>query len=394
MSYFAVTLTRIAEIKSHPAADRLELAHVESNTFQFCVQKGVYKVGDEVLYFPAESVLPQHAIDRLDLWPTDARGEVIRDAEGRIAKTMLVGKDQNRIRTVELRGQVSQGMVCPRVVFVWDLAQCKVGDDVTQILGVAKYDPPTVQIVGATLKPLPDGLGEYDIDNAEFYPDLTEALMDVPVLITEKLEGVNFAIGRKADSSLFVVQRTTEIIEDESLRGTQDECTHWKVARAQDLESLVDIVAAKLGLLSHTLLALRAELIGPGVQGNHYDLKKQEIRIFDVRAGRNYLSAAPFVDSIPEGQRVPVLASNVTLRQWLAGRSLVDASNGPSVLNPQKLREGIVIKPMVEMRITVQKPKREDPHDPLSPIVDYVPVEVRAIIKQRSPKYLAKEQVK
>lgn len=111
-----------------------------------------------------------------------------------------------------------------------------------------------------------------------------------------------------------------------------------------------------------------------------------------MKIGNRYLDAAEVLTLIPEHLHVPVLAKNVTLREWLAGRTLAEASNGPSVYNPKRLREGIVIKPMTERITIVQKPKRENPDDPQSPIVDWVQSPVRCIVKQRSPKYLAKEK--
>ena len=67
-------------------------------------------------------------------------------------------------------------------------------------------------------------------------------------------------------------------------------------------------------------------------------------------------------------ETVPLLATDVTLREWLAGKTLAKASNGKSLLNSSLLREGIVIRPMTEQR-----------SEPLG----------RVIIKQRSPEYLA-----
>ena len=68
---------------------------------------------------------------------------------------------------------------------------------------------------------------------------------------------------------------------------------------------------------------------------------------------------------------VPLLShGSQTLHEWLAGRSLRDASNGHSAL-ADVLREGIVIKPLMERNAL-----------PLG----------RIVLKQRSPDYLANEK--
>jgi hypothetical protein len=61
------------------------------------------------------------------------------------------------------------------------------------------------------------------------------------------------------------------------------------------------------------------------------------------------IEVEPYLDLI--GQfAIETVALNVILRDWLARRSITEASNGFSVLNPAVIREGIVIRPMHEMR--------------------------------------------
>ena len=60
-STFKVPLTEIVDIIPHPKADRLEVAVIYG--FQVIVQKDRYKVGDEVIYVPIDSILPQNIED-------------------------------------------------------------------------------------------------------------------------------------------------------------------------------------------------------------------------------------------------------------------------------------------------------------------------------------------
>jgi len=79
MSTFEVTLNKIEKIWEHPDAERLHLAKVEGMSWQFCSQKGLYGAGDEVVYFPVDSLIPNSLAEHLEIKP------------------YLAGPDQNRL---------------------------------------------------------------------------------------------------------------------------------------------------------------------------------------------------------------------------------------------------------------------------------------------------------
>lgn len=375
-STFQVTVRTLDRIWPHPGADRLELGSVAGLAYQFCLQKGLYTVGQKVIYFPVDSQLPQWIIDTLDLWGKDESGQVIRDAAGRVTRTMLVGEGQNRVHTVALRGEISQGMVCPLEELRYAAKVRDVdpkglpsedGADVTAVLGVTKYDAPESLYPGAVLHPMIDAVGVYDIEGADNYLDIVNLLMDIPVCVTEKLEGTNMAVVRTEDYRLAVLTRSCEI---EEIPG--EPCTYWDVARESGFTDYVKVIPAPS--FPASAVAMRAELIGPGVQKNIYALKKATLRCFDIKVGDRYLDVEEWLHWVPKQYQVPVLAKGITLREWLAGRTLQEASNGKSVL-ADRLREGIVIKPMVEQKVLWSTGSIR-----------------RLILKQRSPQYLSKEK--
>src|SRR5688572_22689788 len=165
MSTFAVTIEQIDKVWAHPNADLLDMAQLTSMTYQFVIGKGQFRAGDLVVYFPIDSVLPESIIQTLGL-------------SGKLA-----GKDKNRIKTVRLRDQISQGVVTtPEAVLPVEIGDLQVGQDVTEILGVTKYDPPLPPSNEGKLIRLPAGVGVYDIEGAERYASAVEAyLMDQPV---------------------------------------------------------------------------------------------------------------------------------------------------------------------------------------------------------------------
>src|SRR5688572_4052170 len=152
MSTFAVSLERIENVWEHPNADRLDMARLRSMTYQFVIAKGSYQPGDLVVYFPIDSILPEHVIAAIGL------------------TGKLSGADKNRVKTVRLRGEISQGVVASPDVLIpnWkDGADYYEGQDITELLGVTKYEPPVVPIQAGKLVALPSLVSMYDIEGAE-----------------------------------------------------------------------------------------------------------------------------------------------------------------------------------------------------------------------------------
>lgn len=355
MSTFAVTVEQIKEILPHGNADLLELGTLTTMAFQFVVKKGSLRSGDRVAYFPIDSLIPEDLQEVLGV------------------KGYLAGSEKNRVKTVKLRGMISQGVVCPLAGILdfikskgsdLDFSKAEVGLDLTAFLGVEKYDPPGVEAEGCILHPLPGQVSMYDIEGADRHLDVVEILLDLPVEITEKLEGTNFWAHLDASGEFCVGQRRGRI---ESTPGGLH--AFQKYADEHEIKKLMEqILFYKYAGASH--ITLRGEFLGPGVQGNYYDLKSKQVRFFDLEINGVPFSKQVFHCLIPESMRVPEISFGPTLREWLGGKTIQEASNGMSLLNSKKRREGIVICPMGDIK---QHPKIG-----------------RLFIKQRSPEYLSK----
>jgi len=345
MSTFAVTIEQIDRVWAHPNADRLELASLKGMTYQFCVMKAAYAEGDRVVYFPIDSLLPADLIEKLGL-------------TGKLA-----GKDRSRISTVKLRGEISQGVVCPpEHILPADVN----GHDLAELLGITKYEPPEPSIKGGRLVKLPMLVGVYDIEGADRYANIAEMLMDVPVSITEKLEGSHFAASLHRDGSYAVCQRRYQIVTDEG--QTHD----WHTAADEaGVRGALDQLWARFQ--PKAVVTVRGEVVGASVQGNLYQMKKRKVYFFEIEVDGSPIRAAEALDALREAglETVPVLAHGIPLREFLGGCSVAEASTAPTQLpeaGERILREGIVIRPMDELEDTGFG---------------------RIIIKQRSPEYLA-----
>ena len=353
MAFFGVTLETLGKVRHHPNADRLDLAECDGMSFQFVVGRDQWKVGDRVLYFPVDSIFPEGLIDKLGL------------------KGRLAGSAGNRLKTIKLREEVSQGLVAdPVTVLGPSWAETTwTPESLTDFLGITKWEPPPNVTSDGILLPLPDGISMYDIEGADRYTGVIDYLMDQHVYVTEKIEGTNTWIVREIDGTFKVGQRSNLIEEDPSLPKPN---VYWGTVRQQKVFDLMESLVPRF---PRARLVLRGELVGPSAQNYYRTLNKNEIRFFDLQVSEKYVGPQTFEKCIPENQRVPTLALGCTLREWLNGRTVQEASNGMSLISPLQRREGIVIKPTTEQQM-----------------LDEIPgFRGRLLIKQRSPEYLAKE---
>ena len=147
------SIRKIADIRPIPDADAIEVAVVDG--WKVVVKKGEYSVGDLAVYLEIDAWVP-HA-----LAPFLSKGQEPREYNG------VTGE---RLRTVKLRGQVSQGLLLPlRTVFAeWTDENFqkniledeeRVGDDLTEALGIQKWEAPiSPQLAGQVRGVFPTGL--------------------------------------------------------------------------------------------------------------------------------------------------------------------------------------------------------------------------------------------
>lgn len=107
----------IASLSPINGADRIELAKMENLGWQVVVKKGEFNVGDKIVYIEIDSVVP---------------------ADNPYFEFMADRK--YRVKTIKLRQTLSQGLIVPMSVLPNLGIEYKVGQDVTEILGVKKYD--------------------------------------------------------------------------------------------------------------------------------------------------------------------------------------------------------------------------------------------------------------
>lgn len=316
------TIQKIKDILPIEGADAIELAIV--NGWKVVVAKNVgHKVGDYVIYCEIDSFLP-----------IKEEFEFLRKSS---YKKMSDGSEGFRLKTIKLRGQVSQGLIIPINVlmnyknFVLEFEE---GSDVSEILGIVKYEPPIPAELAGKVKGLfPSFIPKTDEERIQNLSDRIEDWKKEysdGFYVSEKLDGSSATFYYK-DGEFGVCSRNLELLETE-------ENTFWKVARSTDLEN-------KMKSLGYNV-SFQGELIGEGIQGNPYKIKGQKVYFFNVFNIDNheYADLNQFVNTI-HGlglDTVPKLETNYIIPSTI--EEILQYADGKSYLNPNFDREGVVMR--------------------------------------------------
>jgi len=372
MSHFEVPIVRVDAVENHPNADRLSLVTVRGWT---CISGKLedgsprYKVGDLVAYVPEASLVPEWLLKSQGFWDESTN------------RGMLSGAGYNRVKAIRLRGVVSQGILVPVVTeehsesggsweenwikniplptsvlegdpfFTKDRngeytqdVMVEEGDDVAEVLGITKYEPPIPGSMQGVVRG--DFFGytlNYDIDNIKSWPDAFEEGEEV--VMTEKLHGTFCQIGYHPDKGWYVASKglgAKGYVFD--LEKTDNVYTRAFKEHKEKLEFLRDFMGGSF--------IVCGEIAGRGIQDLHYDLDKPEFRVFDIYCWDETIANGTFMDfatlfgnlkyfDLPS---VPVLYtgpySKIVLDMYTSGNTEI----GFNV----HIREGIVIKPAIE----------------------------------------------
>lgn len=329
------TIQVIKEILPIEGADAIELAVV--NGWKVVVAKNVgHKVGDWVVYCEIDSFLP------------------IREEFEFLRKSSykkMGDREGFRLKTIKLRGQVSQGLILPISIFGdfgWTAYE---GLDVTNRLGIVKYDPPIpAQLAGQAKGYFPSFIRKTDEERVQnLSKEYSEWVISSKhqFYATEKLDGSSATFYIK-DGEFGVCSRNLELADpgefvpgmimcDDGIERPKTENTFWKVARELDLKN-------ELASLKRNI-CLQGELIGEGVQGNPYKIKGHTVRFynaFDIDK-QERLNLDEFLGLLKDLglESVPVM-DNFILPHNVD--ELLKYAEGKSILNPNTEREGLVIR--------------------------------------------------
>lgn len=253
------SVQRVAEIKSIVGADLI--CAYKINGWWVVDQVSKYQVGDLTIYCEIDSWIPTEIAAFL------SRGKEPRE---------YFGVKGERLRTVKLKGQLSQGLLLPyeSLAVEFDgnvgIGNWAEGDDVTEELNIQKWEAPVnAQLAGVMRGNWPHFLQKTDQERIQnIQRDITNAVVNGDKFeVTVKLDGSSCTVYYK-DGDLGVCSRNIDLKLD------------------QEGNSFVDI-AAKTGLLTALPklgrnIAVQGELMGPGIQGNKENFNENRLFVFDI----------------------------------------------------------------------------------------------------------------
>jgi RNA ligase (TIGR02306 family) len=318
------TLRKIESINPIDGADAIEVATVGG--WKVVVKKGEFFVGDLALYFEIDSWIPT------ELAPFLSKGKEPREFEG------VKGE---RLRTIKLRGQLSQGLLMP--VNILPDGDCymdgNIGEDVSEILGIKKWEKPmNAQLAGMARGNFPTQIPKTDQERAQnLVKEITTVINDgTRFEVTEKLEGSSMTC-YLIEGVFGVCSRNLDLKETEGN-------AFWATARREGVEEKMRAIDP------YWSFAIQGELIGPGIQGNIYNLKETKFYVFDIyniQTG-GYLDPADrhaLIDRMGLNH-VPIISDSDKLQDLLGIKdfdSILSFAEGESLLYNTE-REGVVFR--------------------------------------------------
>ena len=247
------TVRKIDDLRPIEGADAIECAVIGGWTV--VVKKGEFTVGDLAVYFEIDSWVPT------TLAPFLSKGKEPREYGG------VKGE---RLKTIRLRGQLSQGLLLPLGIGVYDVhAELGEGTDVSELLNIQKWEAPVpAQLAGEVKGMFPGFIPKTDQERIQNLKQevaqWTKEGLDFEV--TEKLDGSSMTVYVNGDE-FGVCSRNLDLRESEYN-------TFWKVARDHGLIDKAKSIGRNI--------ALQGELIGEGIQKNPYKIKGHAFYLFDV----------------------------------------------------------------------------------------------------------------
>jgi RNA ligase (TIGR02306 family) len=338
------SIRRIADIQPIEGADAIVVATIDG--WKVVVKKDEFKVGDLALYLEIDSWVPN------ELAPFLSKGHEPREFNS------VKGE---RLRTVKLRGQVSQGLLLnlnDAVVYNALLGSNDwyEGQDHTEFLGIQKWEAPIpAQLQGQAAGMFPTGLipktDQERIQNCfgdiqrKARRNTTEKVWNATLGIVEEFAAVHpadfqeptFEVTMKLDGSSCTIFRW---------EGELRVCSRNLELKINDenKDNTFVAMALKIGDRIPDGIAVQGEVMGPGIQGNREGFTEHKFFVFDIFDIKEH----EYIPSLMRRhvcerrglEHVPVLGVD-----WKAPNSVDEGlalAEGPSINH--KIREGLVWK--------------------------------------------------
>lgn len=332
------TIERVLDVGVHPNADLLEIAQIKG--WECVVKKGDFKKGDLIVFFEVDSWVP-HSIAPFLCKNSSKPREYL-------------GIQGERLRTIRLRGMLSQGLVMPINILEsfkvednyvnnncsFSADSLEEGFDLTKFLRIEKYEKPIKGNTPSVKGNFPSLVRKTDAERIQNIWPKMKNLTDeqgYPMrwAVEEKLDGSSTTVYWIDEETFGVASRNLDLkLDSEDNRFVQ---TVFDCGLLEGLKQL------------KKPCAVQGELCGPGIQGNKYNLPKNHLFIFDVwlvdeqRYALQWERAIILYKIVELGVtclQVPFIGF---MELPETNKEIIEMADGESQLAPV-LREGLVFK--------------------------------------------------
>lgn len=346
------SIQKIVDIQPIEGADKIERLTVLG--WHIVASKSEnHKVGDLVAYIEPDSKMPE------------------------IPMFEFLQSKKYIVKTIKLRGQISQGLVIPlrelEKNFNIDISKLKEGDDITELLGIKKYDPQAEAEAKIAEKEMaksnnfvhkflmkykwcrklytklnpkvkggfPAWIKKTDEDRIQVLPELFQECVDKKIRFdaTEKLDGQSSTYFIRKYKALGIIPKYEFGVCSRNLRlKTPTNSSYWTVAQQLDIENVLKSLLKKY---KAEKIVIQGEICGSKIQKNKYNISGYELFVFNlIIDGQKYRTMDIERILSPYGfKTVPILNTNVELLPSI-DMMVEDAEGKSEIYNTE--REGKV----------------------------------------------------
>ena len=300
------SIVQISKVSPIEGADKLEVAEMVGKGWKVVTAKGEVKPGDLCCYFEIDSFLDSN----------DERYAFLKERCLRrfVSKGGNVLREGIKIKTIKLRGQISQGLLMPIDKFpeitsrivpdpntiklpnrfgdVLVEERCPLlGADVTSLLHVEHYDEVKEQLSPAMGNPISaDALGKFPSD---YVPKTDEERIQNLGDWFEKMKGRVWQVSCKHDGtsctiaySKMIDEDNPEVVCSRNLRLKPEQAdgkipVYWQMAKQYDVLNKLKGLSESIGIE----YAVQGEIVGPGInkcKNKERAYKFLVFRIYDI----------------------------------------------------------------------------------------------------------------
>ena len=339
------SIQRIESLTPIRGKDMIVLARVLG--WQVIVRKADYNVGDLCVYVEIDSVMPEKP-----------EFEFLRSKNF-------------RIKTMKMAGVVSQGICFPLSILPAKESAYEVGEDVTEVLGITKYDeyqeePPAKEperkswlrqfmfkhpLTRPLAKRIWGGSSKERLGFPEFIAktdeirvqtlDYAELLArDLTYEVHEKIDGQSgtFILSKRKHRLPFTDRYEFMVCSRNWRLNKPDDSSYWAVAEKYRIR---DVLEKLIG--SHDFICIQGECVGPKIQGNPYRKESFDLYCFNLVTPEGRIDSVIAEKMVAKyGLKwVPAIDLRFTLPDTVD--ELLQMATGESKLYPT-LREGLVLR--------------------------------------------------